>query len=144
MEESIVRANIQVGCITARWEDAIRVAAKPLVERGSISEGYIGRMVDSVNNLGPYIVIMPGFALAHAAPGDDVCASDLSLAKFIEPIDFGSDKGPVSIVMCLACTDRQAHISRLSKIAERLLDETILERMLACEDADELYALING
>ena len=30
------------------------------------------KMIQSVKELGPYIVIMPGFALAHAAPCEDV------------------------------------------------------------------------
>lgn len=144
MEESIAKRNIQLHCIAKSWEEAIRVAARPLVEHGSIEPGYVERMVASVNELGPYIVIMPGFAIAHAAPGADVKVSDLSIATFDRDVAFHCDNDPVRIVMCLACTDREAHIARLQRIAEKLLDDTFVDQMGACATADELYELLNG
>jgi len=143
MEESISKHNIRLHCTAKNWEDAIRTSAAPLVECGSINPSYIDRMIASVHELGPYIVIMPGFAIAHAAPGDDVTVSDLSVATFSEDVTFGCDNDPVRIVMCLACTDREAHIARLQRIAEKLLDDTFLNRMGSCVSADELYSLLN-
>ena len=64
-------------------------------------------------------------------------------ATFSEDVTFGCDNDPVRIVMCLACTDREAHIARLQRIAEKLLDETFLDRMGSCVSADELYNLLN-
>lgn len=144
MEESIARRNIQLNCSAGSWEEAIRVSAAPLLEHGSIEESYVERMIASVNELGPYIVIMPGFAIAHAAPGDDVNVSDLSIATFDQDVSFNCDNDPVRIVMCLACTDREAHIARLQRIAEKLLDDTFVDQMGACTSCDELYGLLNG
>lgn len=144
MEESIPKHNIQLNCTARTWEEAIRVSAAPLVEHGSIEEHYVERMIASVKELGPYIVIMPGFAIAHAAPGADVSISDLSLATFDQGVSFNCDNDPVRIVMCLACTDREAHIARLQRIAEKLLDDTFVDRMGACASVDELYCLLNG
>lgn len=144
MEEIIAEDGIQVGCTADSWEETIRIAAQPLRARGSIEPSYVQRMIDAVNTLGPYIVMIPGLAMAHAAPGPDVLVSDLSLAKFDRPVDFGSDKGPVEIVMCLACKDREAHIARLSRIAEKLMDDSFLGRMLTCTTTTGLYELING
>lgn len=144
MDENIALDSIQLACTAVDWEGAIRVAAAPLVSRGSIEPSYVDRMIASVHEMGPYIVIMPGFALAHAAPGEDVRTSDLSIATFTEDVMFHCDNDPVRVVMCLACTDREAHIARLQRIAEKLLDETFVDRMLACGTAEELYQLINA
>lgn len=144
MDENITLDNIQLACTATDWEDAIRTAAVPLVSHGSIEPSYVDRMIASVHEMGPYIVIMPGFALAHAAPGEDVCVSDLSIATFTQDITFHCDNDPVRVVMCLACTDREAHIARLQRIAEKLLDETFVDQMLACSTAQELYQLINA
>ena len=46
--------------------------------------------------------------------------------------------------MCLACKDREAHIARLSRIAEKLMDDSFLGRMLTCTTTTGLYELING
>ena len=144
MSDSIARDCVRVGAHADSWQDAIRLAAAPLVERGSIEASYVDRMIASVVELGPYIVLMPGFALAHAAPGDDVHVRDLSVALFDGEVFFGSDNDPVRVVMCLACVDRESHIARLQGVAEKLLDETFVERMVACSSDQELYELGNA
>lgn len=144
MSDSIARDCVRTGVRAGTWQDAIRLAAAPLVERGSIEESYVDRMISSVDELGPYIVLMPGFALAHAAPGEDVRVSDLSVALFDDEIFFGSDNDPVRVVMCLACVDRESHIARLQTVAEKLLDDTFVGRMVACASEQQLYELVNA
>lgn len=144
MSDSIARDCVRTGVRAGTWQDAIRLAAAPLVERGSIEESYVDRMISSVDELGPYIVLMPGFALAHAAPGEDVRVSDLSVALFDDEIFFGSDNDPVRVVMCLACVDRESHIARLQAVAEKLLDDTFVGRMVACTSEQQLYELVNA
>lgn len=80
-------------------------------------------MIQSVRELGPYIVIMPGFALAHAAPCEEVLKSDVALITLESPVEFGSPNDPVSVVLCLGCTDSTSHLDTLSGIAETLLAE---------------------
>lgn len=142
--ESIALESIQLGVHADSWEESIRIAAEPLVDRGSIAQTYVERMVESVNRLGPYIVIMPGLALAHAAPGDGVMASDLSIARFDSDIEFHCDHDPVHIVMCLACTDSESHVARLQRIAEKLLDDGFLDSLMSAESPKAMYALLNG
>ncbi|MBM6675394.1 PTS sugar transporter subunit IIA [Olsenella uli] len=144
MSDSIARDCVRTGLRAGSWQDAIRAAAAPLVERGSVEDGYVDRMISSVVELGPYIVLMPGFALAHAAPGEDVHRSDLSVALFDDEVFFGSDNDPVRVVMCLACVDRESHIARLQAVAEKLLDDTFVVRMVACRSDQELYELVNA
>ena len=68
MSTGIKLQNIQIGLEAKDWKEAIRIASVPLVKCGSIEEPYVENMISSVETLGPYIVIMPQFALAHAAP----------------------------------------------------------------------------
>ena len=107
----------------------------------SITEEYIHQMIESVDKLGPYIVLMPGFALAHASPGNFVLHTDISIATFREPIDFHSENGPVSVVMCLACTDRTSHIEQLQVIAEKLMESSSIDKIAACKNKEELFSL---
>lgn len=144
MSDSIALDCVRTGVRADTWQDAIRAATAPLVGRGSIEASYVDRMIASVVELGPYIVLMPGFALAHAAPGADVHTSDLSVALFDDEVRFGSDNDPVRVVMCLACVDRESHIARLQAVAEKLLDDTFVGRMIACASDRELYELVNA
>lgn len=144
MEEVVARDAVQVHLRADGWEDAIRLAAQPLVDRGSVLPSYVDRMIESVHAFGPYMVIMPEVALAHAAPGADVITSDLSVALFDDAISFGVEKEGVRVVICLACVDRKTHLERLGRVAELLLEDSFVQRMTECDSEEELYELING
>lgn len=145
MEELIRLENIKVNLHADNWEDAIRKAGNPLVECGSIKEKYLENCINSVKELGPYIVLMPCFALAHSAPCDDVLKSDMSIATFKDDIYFGSDNDPVRVIICLACKDKESHISKLSKIGEMLMDDErdLISLLKNCDSADALYSILN-
>ena len=141
--EKIALKNIRVQVDAADWEDAIGAAGCLLVSDGRIDAGYIRAMTDAVRTLGPYMVLMPGFALAHAAPSELVKETGISLVTLHQPVNFGSKNDPVSVVMCLACTDRTSHMAMLQEIAKKLMADGIVEKMRACRTREELYQLIN-
>ncbi len=140
----IERGNLKVHVHAGDWQDAIRNAGQLLVESGDIKPAYIDRMIGGVKELGPYIVLTPRFALAHSAPGDDVLKTSVSLITLDNPVDFNSTKGPVDVVMALACRDKTAHMEYLQKIAMMLMSKDMLSRIENCSDEESLYQLING
>lgn len=141
MRNMLDRDHIRIRVKAADWEEAIRRAGSILAEMGSIQPSYIESMIQSVRDLGPYIVILPGLALAHAAPGDAVKKSDISLITLDTPVNFGSPNDPVSVVLCLACTDSSSHLEHLSRIAEILMEEHRIEEIAAASDASEITCL---
>ena len=143
MEELVSIDKIRVQLEADDWKDAIRKAGDLLIASGDIEASYIENMIASVEELGPYMVIAKGFALAHAAPCEAVKNNAVSLINLKEGVDFGSSNDPVKVVMALACTDRESHIASLSKIAMRLMKEGMIAKLADCESAEELYGLIN-
>ena len=144
MEEFVSRNKIAANIEAADYEDAIRKAGKLLVESGDIKEGYIEAMIASVKELGPYMVIAKGFALAHAAPSEDVLNDSLSLINLKEGVNFGSHNDPVKVVMCLACKDKESHMEGISKVAMRLMKSGMIEALEECDSSEALYETING
>ncbi len=146
MEEIVSKSNIQIHQKATDWQQAIRISGKTLIDCGSVKANQIEKMVQSVIDLGPYIVLMPYFALAHAAPSEDVIKDDISIAIFDNDINFGSENDPVRIVMCLACTDGKSHVEKLSKIAQKLLDSEadIISKLMKADSVDTVYELLNG
>ncbi|MDH6367486.1 MULTISPECIES: PTS sugar transporter subunit IIA [unclassified Breznakia] len=143
MNEIIRMNHILINQKANTWEEAIRLTGHPLVKSHAIDMEYVDNMVTSVKELGPYIVIMPHFALAHAAPGIGVHQSEMSIATFPEGVCFDCDNDPVKVLICMACIDKTSHIDRLQKIANILMDETIIQRMCDCTSKQELYDIIN-
>lgn len=144
MEELIRKENMAVDIKASDWREAVFAAGDLLVKDGRISTAYIDKMISAVETLGPYIVLSKGFALAHCAPCEDVYETSLSLITLKEAVDFGSVNDPVKVVMCLACTDKEAHIQLLSEVARKLMNDGIIDKLLQCKDLEELYQLING
>lgn len=143
MEELIRLENIDINIEASDWQDAIRKAGALLEKCGSIKNAYIENMIESVKTLGPYIVLMPGFALGHSEPCPEVIKSDLSLITLKNPINFGSNNDPVKVVMCLACVDKESHMAGIQKVAMKLMQDNAIYNMLACKTKEELYKYIN-
>ena len=88
LEELVARDHIMARAEALDWKDAVRKAGSLLAESGDIEEAYIDEMIRSVEELGPYMVIAKGFALAHAAPSISVKRNSVSLINLKEGIDF--------------------------------------------------------
>ena len=144
MEELIQKKNIEVNLDVDNWEDAIKGVGNLLISSKQIEEGYINSMINSVKELGPYIVLSQGFALAHAAPNSEtVHEPSLAIVTLKNPVKFGSPNDPVKVLMCLACTDKATHLDLLSKAAKKLMQENFVENAAKCKTVDELYHVIN-
>ena len=87
---------------------------------------------------------MPGFALAHAAPCEDVIKSDIALITLKNPVCFESPNDPVSVVLCLGCTDSSSHLDMLSAIAELLMEEDRIPEIAKAGSTKEVIEVLTG
>lgn len=143
MEELIRRENILLDMEVNDWKEAIKAAGSLLVETGNITKVYIDEMINSVLEMGPYIVLTKGFAMAHAAPSPEVINTATSIITLKKPVSFGSPNDPVSIVMCVSCVDKEGHMAYLQRVARVLMQKGIIEKMKNCKTIDEMYLLLN-
>lgn len=107
----------------ATWRDAITAAGALLESTGAVDPAYTAAMIRSVEEHGPYIVIAPGFALAHARPDASVHRTAMSVLRPQAPIVFGHESNdPVTLVVALAAADPSAHQQALAALAGILAD----------------------
>lgn len=130
---------IRVGVDASNFAEAITAAGELLVAAGHVKPEYVPAMIRVVEELGPYIVIAEGIALAHATPGELVAKSSISLAVLANAVDFGSGK-MVKAVFALAATDHAAHIDALGELATLLSDEDFRSAVLNADEIDQLAA----
>lgn len=121
------------------WEEGIRLAARPLLEKGVIEDTYIKAMIESVHENGPYIVLKNYFALPHAKAGEGVNEVGMALLTLDEPVDLAGN--PVKVFLVLAAVDSSAHLEALSEISELLIDDDSYETFLS-GDLEEINKLI--
>ena len=134
--------SLAVAVTASDREAAIRASGQLLVESGRVTADYIDQMVAAVEEFGPYIVIAPGIALAHARPSESVLATGLSLAVLASPVEFGSHNDPVNLVFGLAAVDHDSHLTVLAELAERLSDEHFVNKLINASTNDQLGALL--
>lgn len=121
------------------WEEGIRLAAKPLLEKGVIEETYVEAMIASVNKNGPYIVLKDYFALPHAKAGEGVNQVGMALLTLEEAVDLVGN--PVKVFLVLAAVDSSAHLEALSEISELLMNDESYETFLS-GDLNDINKLI--
>jgi len=132
---------IRVGVAANNFAEAITAAGELLVEAGHVKPQYVSDMIHVVEELGPYIVIAEGIALAHAAPGQNVLSNALSLALLMETVDFGGGK-MVKAVFALAATDQDSHIESLGELASLLSDVELRNVLLTAVESRPLELLL--
>jgi PTS system ascorbate-specific IIA component len=99
-------------------------------------------MVAVLESHGPYFVIAPGIALAHAKPSDAVISTGLSLVTLAEPIVFGNvANDPVRLVIGLCAVDHDSHIEMLSDLSAMLSDNETVNILLNAGDTEQIRSI---
>lgn len=130
----------------SNWQDAVGLAAQPLLAHGYIEESYIQAMIASINETGPYIVLAPKVAVPHASPDAGVHQLGISLLQVKEPVDFSEDDDDdkkVQLIFVLAAVDSTAHLRALQELALILDDEEAIDSLIAASDPREILAIID-
>ena len=108
----------------ADWQEAVRQGGQLLLDGGKCEPRYVDAMVQAVQEMGPYMVLAPGLALAHARPEDGVLELGLSVITLATPVEFGSEANdPVSLVISFGGVDKESHLGMLQSLAKFLMVE---------------------
>lgn len=135
LQASRIRLQQQV----STWQEAVQLAGNLLAADECATDAYVEAMVSMVESLGPYIVVAPGIALAHARPEDGALKEGISLVVLQTPVCFGNpDNDPVSIVLGIAATDSDKHLQLMSAIAESFQEKGFAESLITAESTDKV------
>jgi PTS system ascorbate-specific IIA component len=116
--------SIKIQQSVTSWRESFEVAGAGLVDSKRTVAAYTQEMIQAFEELGPYMVIAPGIALAHGRPSESVLETGLSLVTLSTPIEFGNQANdPVSLVIGLAAKDHDSHIDLMAALSELLMDE---------------------
>lgn len=140
--KNILNGQIQVVESAENWEKAIETAAQPLIKNGKIKYGYVENIIKNIKELGPYIILLPGVAMPHARPDENVIESSLSLLKINKGVSFSEDTEDVKLMFVLAAKDRNSHIDIIEQLTELLGDDEKIEKLMNAETVEEVENLI--
>ena len=143
LKHLLAPSRIALDVPAASWQEAIRHAGDLLEQEGHSTAQYTQAMIDSVADNGPYIVLSPGFAFAHARPSPAVKRTSMSLVRLAQPVEFGhKTNDPVTLVIALAATDNDAHLAAMQQLARIISDPAkrqVLEHATSITEIHELF-----
>ncbi len=126
------------------WRESFEVAGAALVESKRTTSSYTQEMIQAFEELGPYMVIAPGIALAHGRPSESVLETGLSLVTLKTPIEFGSSTNdPVSLVIGLAALDHDSHIDLMAALSELLMSEETVNLLLNATNESDVRSYLS-
>lgn len=139
----LAEESIALDVAAADWREAVDAAGRLLVAAGVADDDYTAAMRQLVEEHGPYIVVAPGFALAHARPTAGVARTGLSWVRLAEPVPFGhSSHDPVGLVVGLAADDDVAHTRAMARLARLLADPRRRAELEAADSPHRLRELL--
>jgi PTS system ascorbate-specific IIA component len=139
---SLDERAISIGALAADWRDAVRLAGRALAAAEVALPAYAEEMVRMIEEHGPYIVIAPGLALAHARPGPDVLRDGLAVVTLATPVPFGHPyNDPVHVVLALAVASPVGHLESVAAIANVFNDSAAVEELVAARSKADVLAV---
>jgi PTS system ascorbate-specific IIA component len=127
------------------WQGAVRAAGAALTAAGIAEPSYADEMIRMIDEHGPYVVIAPGLALAHARPGPEVLKDGIAVVTLATPINFGHPyNDPVSVVLALAVDSPDAHVALVAELANLFNDSTAITDLTAATTVDEVQRLFGS
>jgi ascorbate PTS system EIIA or EIIAB component len=136
---------IRLGVEVSDWRGAVRLAGAALAAAGFAKPAYADEMIRMIVEHGPYVVIAPGLALAHARPGPAVLRDGIAVVTLATPVDFGHPyNDPVSVVLALAVDAADAHVALVAELANLFNDSSTIADLAAATSASEVQRILGS
>ena len=126
------------------WRDAIRMSCEVLEADGTVEGNYKEDIIKCVEKYGPYIVIMPGLAMPHSQEfAEGVHETEIAFMKLEQPVSFDPDDPDKDAVLffTLASCNPDQHLDNMSRLAEMLSNEELVEELKKAKGPEDLLAL---
>lgn len=143
--EMLKPENVRIAQSVDSWQDAIRLAVKPLEEGGFVEARYADEIIRATNEMGPYYVLTEDVALVHGRPEDGAIKGQIAVTLLHEPVKFSEDTFEVRLLVTLAAEDSNSHIDAMRVLAGIFMDQDKISEIVAMTDVEDIYqAFING
>lgn len=131
--------NVRIVPSVPTWEEAVRVAVKPLEEGGYVEPRYADEIIRATNEMGPYYVLTEDVALIHGRPEDGTIKGQLAVTLLRDPIKFSGDGFDVRLLVALAAEDANSHIDAMRVLAGIFMDQDKIDEIVKLGSAEAVY-----
>lgn len=137
--DMLKQENVQIVDHVSDWKEAITVSLQSLVEQGYVTSEYGKSIIQITEDMGPYYVLTEDVALIHGRPESGVLKKQLAVTVLRKPIKFSEDGYPVRLLVALAATDSESHLSVMQTLAELFMSEGAINDIVNAQSAQQIY-----
>ena len=126
------------------WKDAIRMSCESLEADGTVEANYKEDIIKCVEKYGPYIMIVPGVAMPHSQENAvGVHKTAIGFMKLEKPVSFDPEDPEKDAILffTLASCNPEQHLDNMSRLAEMLSNEELIEDLKKAKGAEDLLKL---
>ncbi|MDO5146831.1 MAG: PTS sugar transporter subunit IIA [Eubacteriales bacterium] len=137
--DMLKQENVQIVERVSDWKEAIAVSLQSLEEQNYVTKEYGESIIRITEEMGPYYVLTEDVALIHGRPESGVREKQLAITVLRNPIQFSENSYPVRLLVALAATDPESHLSVMQTLAELFMSEGSINDLVNAEDAKQVY-----
>lgn len=130
LKEILNERLVQTDVDCEDWRACVRACGKLLVAEGKIEPPFIESMIQTVEELGPYMILLPKVAFFHGRPSKDVHEACLSLVTLQHSVYFTEfENQEICCAFGFGAVDADSHVTMLTHVA-KLLQDTEFVRLI--------------
>lgn len=141
LSDLLNETTIQISEKETDWKDAIRIASAPLLENKDIEERYVDKMITSICEEQPFIMIAEGVIIAHAGIDDGVNKVSMGILRMPSKISIYGYMN-ADIIVVLGTPDRTEHLTALYKFIEVSESNEKMRAIRQAKKVDEIVQVI--
>ena len=143
LKDLITPSFIRLNEPCSTWQEAISKGTKILEEKNFITDEYKVAIIKSIEEMGPQMVIVPGIALAHLAPGKFCKKLGFSITTLKKPVIFGFPRhDPVKVVITLSLVNEHIYKKALMQLFNILQNRNTRNVLINAANKNEILDLI--
>lgn len=140
----MINENLITTSVSAKsWREVVCIAGDLLVENNLTSAEFTDSMIKTVEDLGPYMILLPKVAFFHAPPSEAVKETGLSLVVLENSVffdDFDNQEIKCSFAFC--AIDSNSHLEMLQKFSVLLGNEEMINLLVNNGSKEEILKLM--
>lgn len=144
IKDYLTKDLIETNVSLENWRDAAKRSGKLLVDQGKVKEEFVDSMIKTVEEFGPYMILVPKVCFFHGVPGSTVNEPCLSLVVLKEPVYFDDfDNQQINCCFAFGAIDNNSHMEMIKNVANILQDQSFIDMITNNASKETILNLIS-
>lgn len=141
-KEKLTLENIRVMDSVEDWQTATRESVILLENSGAVPPEYKEKILETIEELGPYIFIAPEIALPHVQYFSKTKIG-VSLLKLNKSAEYDDERN-ARLFFAFSAEDGNSHMTLIQELASFLFDEKNVSAIIGMATESEIYDYIQA